>query len=308
MNNQYSFCAAIILCLMLSAQAIAQDTDCVLAGRYYDLAQDRLDTADLAEATVFLERAGAACPQFNYFQELGELRMKSVNEEDRRLAVDAFVEAHVVAASDAERSRALWKYAELLNNEGDPQNADPLIRAARQLGPDNPEIAELASLIQAQIESPTEEQLVRGLAASLYKPLRWANADDEKSESTANRALAGTTAGPSIRLQINFEFNSTDVDSITGENVAKLARSLVNESLAGREFEFVGHADVRGDAMRNMELSRQRAIAIYARVINLEPGLEGRITASGRGETEPIESGNSEEAHWANRRLQVLIK
>lgn len=308
MNNQNSFCAAIILCLVVSAQAIAQDTDCALADRYYDLAQDRLDTADLSEAAVFLERAGAACPRFNYFQELGELRTKSVNEEDRHLAVDAFVEAHAVAAGDTERARALWKYAELLNNEGDPQNADPLIREARRLSPDNQEIDELASRIQAQIENPTEEQLVRGLAASLYKPLRWTNADDDESESAATRALAARADGPSIRLQINFEFNSTEVDSITGENVAKLARSLMNESLAGREFEFVGHADVRGDAMRNMELSRQRAIAIYASVINLEPGLEGRITASGRGESEPIESGSSDEAHRANRRLQVLIK
>ena len=298
----------IIVCLALSAQASAQDTDCALADRYYGLAQDRLGTADNAEATVFLERAGAACPRFNYFQELGELRMKSVNEEDRRLAVDAFVEAHAVAAGDTERARALWKYAELLNNEGDPQNADPLIREARRLGPDNQEIAELASRIQAQIENPTEEQLVRGLAASLYKPLRWTKPDDDESESPATRALAARADGPSIRLQINFKFNSIEVDSITAENASKLARSLMDESLAGREFEFVGHADVRGDAMRNMELSRQRGMAIYASVVDLEPGLEGRITVSGRGETEPIELGSSEEAHWANRRLQVLIK
>ena len=83
MSNQITFCAVIIVCLALSAQASAQDTDCALADRYYGLAQDRLGTADNAEATVFLERAGAACPRFNYFQELGELRMKSVNEEDR---------------------------------------------------------------------------------------------------------------------------------------------------------------------------------------------------------------------------------
>jgi outer membrane protein OmpA-like peptidoglycan-associated protein len=306
MKNQIIFCAVIFVCLTLSAQAVAQDTDCALADRYYGLAQDRLGTSDNAEASVFLERAGSACPRFNYFQELGELRMMSVNEDDRRLAVDAFVEAHALAAGDAERSRALWKYAELLNDEGDPQNADPLIREARRLGPDNQEIAELASRIQAQIENPTEEQLVRGLADSLYKPLRWANTgNDDKSESPP---LAARMDGPSIRLQINFEFNSTAVDTITAENVATLARSLMDESLTGREFEFVGHADVRGDEMRNMELSRQRADAIYTTVTDLEPGLEGRIITSGRGETEPIESGNTEEAHWANRRLQVLVK
>jgi outer membrane protein OmpA-like peptidoglycan-associated protein len=305
MRSQISFRAAVIACLIFSAQAIAQETDCALADRYYRLAQDRLGTADDAEASVFLERASVACPRFEYSQELGELRMKSVDEEDRRLAVDAFVEAYAVADSDTERARALWKYAELLNSEGDPQNADPLIREAGRLGPDNQKIADLASRIRVQIENPTEGQLVRGLASSLYKPIRWTITADDASGSPppVNRA-----SGPSIKLQINFKFNSAEVDSITAENVAKLASALMDESLAGREFEFVGHADSRGDAMQNMELSRQRAMAIYASVVDIEPGLAGRITAGGRGETEPIEPGNSEAAHWANRRLQVLIK
>jgi tetratricopeptide (TPR) repeat protein len=162
------------ICLLhvsiVASQQVAQ-TDCALAERYYGLAKERLAAYDESEAALYLERAGIACPRHAFLQELGELRTASVNENDRRLAVDAFIESHSLASSDQERARALWKYAALLNQEGDPQNADGLVREARRLDPGNAEIAALALSVEQQVANPTRQQLVRGLADSLYKPL-----------------------------------------------------------------------------------------------------------------------------------------
>jgi outer membrane protein OmpA-like peptidoglycan-associated protein len=98
------------------------------------------------------------------------------------------------------------------------------------------------------------------------------------------------------------------VDERTGSNLELLAKTLVDESLQGRRFVFVGHSDTRGEAEHNMGLSQRRADAAYEAVVRTEPALEGRIARRGRGETEPIELGDSEDAHWANRRLQVLVE
>ena len=306
--------SAVLTCLTYSLQTVAQESEqseCALAERYYGLAQDRLGAYKDSEAAVFLERAGAACPRYTYFQDLGELRMKSVDQEDRRLAVDAFIESHVLASSDNERARALWKYAALLNQEGDPQNADRMIREARRLDEGNQEIAGLAAKIQVQNASPTREQLVRGLADSLYKPLRMVVTTGQLAGGTSSLAVPKSTTAstdrPSINIPINFEFNSTEVDPTTASNIELLARTLSGDELEGRNFEFVGHADIRGDSWSNMNLSRQRAKAIYEVVIGLEPGLEGRISVTGRGESDPIELGDSEADHHANRRLQILV-
>jgi len=306
--------SAVLTCLTYSLQAVAQESEqsgCALAARYYSLAQDRLGAYEESEAAVYLERAGAACPRYVYFQDLGELRMKSVDQEDRQLAVDAFIESHVLASSDKERARALWKYAALLNQEGDPQNADRMIREARRLDQGNQEIAGLAAEIQVQIENPTREQLVRGLADSLYKPLHMVATTGLQAGATSSLAVPNSTTasmdGPSINIPINFEFNSTEVDPTTAGNIELLARTLSGEELTDRKFEFVGHADIRGDSWSNMNLSRQRATTIYEAVIGLEPGLEGRISVLGRGESDPIELGDSEEAHRVNRRLQILV-
>lgn len=302
----------LIACLAVSQQAAPQEAgqqDCALADRYYGLAQDRISSFNVDEAEVYLERAGAACLRYTYFQELAELRMKSVDEQDRRLAAEEFVSAYALASTDAEASRTLWKYGALLNQEGDPQNADRLIREARRLDPDNQEIAALAAQIETQIENPTAEQLTRGLSEDIYKPLRMRTAGRRSSgagsSSPADRAPDEDRG--SIRIPIRFEYNSTTVDPETARNIRVLADSLTADTFRGQNFRFIGHADVRGDAQYNMELSRRRAETIYDAIIDIEPALAGRIQVSGMGESAPIAFGNTEDAHRLNRRLQVLI-
>ncbi|MBT8079250.1 MAG: OmpA family protein [Gammaproteobacteria bacterium] len=310
-----SIAAALVLTLAVSRQTIAQEsepTDCAQAERYHSLAQEQVDANDDGQAVLLLEQATAACPKYEYFQELGELRTRTVNQFDRQLAVDAFVRSHALASTDRQRARALWKYAALLNQEGDPQNADPLIREARRLDAGNEQIADLAAEIQEKIENPTREFIVRGLASSLYQPLQTQAASGEVASADSGPATAVASsadgAGASIRIPINFEFNSTAPDSATSRNIEMLASSLSEPDFQDRDFIFVGHADVRGDAQYNKLLSRRRAYAVYEIVVGIEPGLEGRISVKGMGESEPIEPGNTEEAHRANRRLQVIVK
>ena len=309
MSQTSIFCTAAIVCALpfqIAGQSAAQG-DCQLAERYYELAKDQLAAYKETDAALYLERANIACPRYTYAQELGELRMTSVDENERRRAVDAFIASHSLASSDQERARALWKYAALLNQEGDPQNADRLIREAKRLDSSNAEIVALAGDIEMQIKNPTREQLVRGLANSLYKPLMMA-AVASSPGAVAPSAGARADAGGSVRIAINFDFDSVQVDDKTAANLDELAQALVDPQFSGRKFVFVGHSDSRGEAPHNMELSRQRAASVAEDVIRREPTLSGRISTTGRGEAEPIESGDTEDAHWANRRLQVIVQ
>ena len=167
--------SVVVLIFTAPLPAFSQETgqnDCAMAERYYSLAQQQRVANKEGAAADYLEKAAATCPRYAYFQELGELRMGTADRFDLQAAVEAFVQSHALASSDKERARALWKYADLLHQQGDPQNADRLIRDARKLDADNQEIAELAAAIQEQIENPTREALVRGLASSLYQPLQ----------------------------------------------------------------------------------------------------------------------------------------
>jgi outer membrane protein OmpA-like peptidoglycan-associated protein len=227
-------------------------------------------------------------------------------------AVDAFVSAHELASSDPERAHTLYQYARLLNLDGDPQNAYPLIKDAKALDPNDADIAALAGKIEQRIDNPTKEQIVRGLWDSMYKPLRVASIKTvhsvaESAPASAPASVPASSAA-SVSIPINFELGTTMVDERTRANIAVLAEALADPTYAQQHFTFVGHADVRGVEPNNIVLSKRRAEAMAQAVVLLQPSLQGRIDVVGRGSAEPIDPGHDEDAYRANRRLQVLLK
>lgn len=296
---------SVVLALLACTQASAA-SDCDLGQRYLQLAKDRLAAFAQDEALDFLRQSSSACPSYEAYQQLGELAAQSAEREQQGEAVKAFVAAHALATTDQSRARSLYQYARLLSIQNDPQNAYPLIKQAQQLESRNNEIDALAERLEQQIRNPKPEQLVRGLRDSLYQPLKVAalSAAPAKGQPLA----APASSGPSVNIQINFIEDSTEVDAQTRPNIAVLAHALADPSLASGRFVFVGHADVRGTDDHNMELSGRRSQALSRNIVAMEPSLAGRIDTMGRGEFEPLDPRDTEDAHRVNRRLQVLLK
>lgn len=302
-----TFIAMALLIPAVNAFAAAQP-DCASGERYLAAAQEKTAASEFSDAADLARRAADACPGYEAYELLGEARAQSLNHADHLLAVDAFVSAHELASTDPERARTLFQYARLLNLDGDPQNAYPLIKDARALDPDNADISALSEKIEQRINNPTKEQIVRGLWDSMYKPLRVASARPQHAAAGASPAEPVRNNAPSVNIPINFEVGTTMVDERTRANIAVLASALSDPANAQQHFIFVGHADVRGIESNNLALSRRRAEAISQAVVLLQPSLQGRIETEGRGSAEPIDQGHDENAYRANRRLQVLLK
>jgi outer membrane protein OmpA-like peptidoglycan-associated protein len=301
----------LLAAIAVSASAGAED--CELGQRYLSLAKDRMAAYANDEALALLGQSVEACPTYDAYEQLGELAAQSPQREDKTKAVGAFVAAHGLAPTPQAGAWSLYQYAALLNREGDPQNAYPLIKDARALDSANPDIAALATTIEAQVQHPTQEHILRALHYSLYQPLTpmrvaATSAPGSSARSAAPPVASAAPSGPSVNIPINFNTASIVVDPQTRPNVELLAHSLADKSLEGHQFTFVGHSDARGGDQFNVALSLQRAQAISQLVTTVEPALKGRIVAEGRGAREPIDSGTDENALRANRRLQVLIK
>jgi outer membrane protein OmpA-like peptidoglycan-associated protein len=103
---------------------------------------------------------------------------------------------------------------------------------------------------------------------------------------------------------ILFPFNSADVLPAGRENLRQLAQSL--QRYPGTEVLIVGHTDNVGSDAYNMELSQRRADS--ARSFLMQMGVPGqRIRTSGRGESEPVASNESEAGRQQNRRVEIAI-
>lgn len=103
---------------------------------------------------------------------------------------------------------------------------------------------------------------------------------------------------------ILFDVNRADLRAAGEGNLGDLARSL--EDYEGTDVLVVGHTDSTGEAAYNQGLSERRADA--ARNYLIGAGLEaGRVTAVGMGETEPVDTNDTESGRQENRRVEIAI-
>lgn len=103
---------------------------------------------------------------------------------------------------------------------------------------------------------------------------------------------------------ILFEFDSADIQGKAEENLTGFAQTM-------RDFEesnilIVGHTDAKGSEDYNQRLSENRAQS--AANFLIRQGLTGdRITTTGKGESEPVATNDTEAGRQQNRRVEVAI-
>jgi len=284
----------LIIASLLLGRA-AHSADCALGQQYLTRARQVQGTA----AIPLLRQSIAACPSYDAYEALGEQLAHARNRRDWSAAADAFVDADARAPTPKARAQTLYEYASLLNADDDPQNAYPMIKKAHALDPGRKDVARLSAEIEKQVQVPKKHQLVRSFGLSVYKPL--------KATATAGDAITGA-GHRQVNIPINFEFDSVELNESTRQNVKLLAEALTEAAGGGKQFEFVGHSDSRGDERYNVDLSRRRAETMRGEVIHLVPSLAGQIGVEGVGSSDPIDPGTDLRAMQANRRLQVIVK
>ena len=109
---------------------------------------------------------------------------------------------------------------------------------------------------------------------------------------------------PSIDLEINFDFNSAVLNPKATPLAVELGRTLVNPQLRGIVFLVGGHTDAKGGDAYNLDLSRRRAEAIKAFLVEFYGVAAANLVAVGFGK-EYLKNPNSPFAD-ENRRVQVV--
>ncbi len=111
-------------------------------------------------------------------------------------------------------------------------------------------------------------------------------------------------AKPSASLLITFETGKVDLTPKAKQQLDVVARTLKNQQLASLSFTVEGHADPRGDPQANLVLSQGRAESVVAYLTQVGGIDQGRLTAVGKGDKEPIDTDNA--AAPENRRVTIL--
>lgn len=87
--------------------------------------------------------------------------------------------------------------------------------------------------------------------------------------------------------------------------IRSIAANLV--SYPNSRIEVVGHTDNVGAAAMNMDLSQRRAFSV-ANILIGAGVPNGRLSAYGRGESQPVASNLTEAGRAQNRRVEIIVR
>ena len=107
----------------------------------------------------------------------------------------------------------------------------------------------------------------------------------------------------SASMLITFETSSAELKPQAKTMLDALGRAMTSDKLSNFSFEIDGHADPRGGAQFNLELSQKRAEAVVSYLQQTHHIDAGRLRAIGKGQTELLNLNQPDAPE--NRRVTV---
>lgn len=105
--------------------------------------------------------------------------------------------------------------------------------------------------------------------------------------------------------KIHFAFDEATIEHDSDSLLQEIAQVMTdNPQLVKIKIE--GHTDSQGSTAYNQDLSTRRANAVMERLVENGVAAE-RLEAVGHGESRPLDTSETEEAHARNRRVEFNI-
>jgi outer membrane protein OmpA-like peptidoglycan-associated protein len=107
-----------------------------------------------------------------------------------------------------------------------------------------------------------------------------------------------------FKEKVLFAYDRSDLNATAKTNLDKLKNILLK--YPETNITVIGHTDSKGSDSYNQTLSKSRATAVtnYASQNGID---KARLTAIGKGESDPIATNDTEEGSASNRRVEFVI-
>ncbi|OPY90641.1 MAG: Outer membrane porin F precursor [Syntrophaceae bacterium PtaU1.Bin231] len=115
----------------------------------------------------------------------------------------------------------------------------------------------------------------------------------------------GVAASPRVSTPILFETGSARISKASQPLMAEIAAALNAPELRGASIRIEGHTDSVGDPGYNLKLSLRRAQAVRD-YLSKNGIAASRLTAGGKGDTQPVADNKSEAGRKKNRRVDFI--
>ncbi len=107
-----------------------------------------------------------------------------------------------------------------------------------------------------------------------------------------------------MTAQTAFDVNSSEIKDGFKSTMDKIAKVVVKYGKT--ELHVVGHTDSTGSNEANKALSDRRAESVKSYLLG-QGVIDDRLSATGKGESEPIASNDNESGRASNRRVELMV-
>ncbi len=290
----------------LDTQAIAADITAMRSAPtpQNDLIAQRQAELDQYQHEVKADVAARTDIQRRHEQAIAAAQQQRAQTEAQEQALKAQVEqAQAAAQQSAQAARAAQQQAAQTQQQLQAvqqqaqQTQQQLQQQAQQSQSEAEKARQAAQAAQAELERTREELARRDAEArQLRMQQELARIAATKQES---RGLVVT-----LPSGIFFDTGKSTLKAGAKKTLSRIADQLKGDSSIKVAVE--GHTDNTGSSAKNMTLSEKRAQAVRDYLVS--KGIpEDRITATGKGESEPVATNKTVAGRQQNRRVELVI-
>ena len=127
---------------------------------------------------------------------------------------------------------------------------------------------------------------------------------NRSSVTTKETAIERHYSPRSISLEINFDFDSSQLNQRSLRQLSPIAEAMGSSQLSGLSFEMVGHTDAAGSRKYNQYLSVKRAKTVKRFFIEQFGISSDKLQASGKGEIDLLNPKKPFSS--VNRRVTII--
>jgi len=117
----------------------------------------------------------------------------------------------------------------------------------------------------------------------------------------------GKRASASLKLKIEFDFDSARIREESHPMLNELAKALKSDALKGRKVLLSGHCDYVGTAEYNQKLSERRSASVKAYLVERGGVEAATLRTNGYGKKRPLVPNTTEANRQRNRRVEVRL-
>ncbi len=217
-------------------------------------------------------------------------------------------ERHYAYLATRKAQIAMAAVAEKMAERSAAQSRQQALEVARR---DRDRARSEATYTSAEL-TQTKDQLSRAEQARADAEARLADA-----ESKLRNAMAGIAEIAQVKARerdlvitlngaVLFEFGKSELMAIAEDRLRTVAEAIKSQD-ENRKIIVEGHTDSIDTDAFNLQLSRARAEAVRAFLVSQGISAD-RITAVGKGESQPVATNDTPEGRANNRRVEIILR